>query len=302
MTELTTVRIAAGAGAFNWLPVFVAEKLGLFKQQGLQIDYVRLGAVGKATAAVREGSVDLAITPPEGAVTDYLDGGSLRVLAANSLRLPMSLVARPGLSDLTELRGARIGTSSLTEGTALYTQIALQRAGLFYPADYEFVLAGIHTARWLALQAGEIDCAPQPAPWNFLAERNGYRLLSELSDAIPEILFAAVIATADWAEGHRDMVERLLQVLAEAHELVNDPANDRVTQPIYQEITTPEAPDLAARGFAYTRDMGMWPPGLVVSPAALEATIDLMTRACLLAADQRTRATGVIDSSFLPTR
>jgi hypothetical protein len=83
---------------------------------------------------------------------------------------------------------------------------------------------------------------------------------------------------------------------------VNAPANDRVTQPIYQEITTPEAPDLAARGFTYTRDMGMWPAGLAVSPAALEATVDLMTRAGLLAADQRTAATGVIDSSFLPAR
>jgi predicted DsbA family dithiol-disulfide isomerase len=47
--------------------------------------------------------------------------------------------------------------------------------------------------------ASEIDCAPRPAPWDFLAERNGYHLLSELSDVIPEILFAAVIATADWA-------------------------------------------------------------------------------------------------------
>jgi ABC-type nitrate/sulfonate/bicarbonate transport system substrate-binding protein len=143
MAEFTQVRVAGGAGAFNWLPLFVAEELGLFEKRGLQIEYIRLGAVNRATAAVRDRSADLAITPPEGAVSDYLAGGDLRVLAANSLRLPMSLVARPGLNSLADLRGARVGTSSLTEGTALYTQIALQEAGLTYPGDYEFVLAGV---------------------------------------------------------------------------------------------------------------------------------------------------------------
>ncbi len=300
MAELAQIRVAGGAGAFNWLPLFVAEELGLFKKRGLQIEYIRLGAVNKATAAVRDRSADLAITPPEGAVSDYVAGGDLRVLAANSLRLPMSLVARPGLNSLADLRGARVGTSSLTEGTALYTQIVLQEAGLTYPGDYEFVLAGVHTARWQALQAGEIDCAPQPAPWNFLAEREGYNLLCELAEAIPEVVFAAVIGSAAWAEKNRQSVERFLESLAEAHEFVNDPAHDPVTQLIYQRITTPEAPELAARGFIYTRDLGMWPPGLVVSKAALDATADLMVRSGLITADQRTQAGGVLDDSFLP--
>jgi len=298
--DLTFVRLAGGAQGFNWLPVFVAEQLGLFAEYGLAIDFQRLGSVDKATTAVREGTADLAITPPEGAVADHVAGGELRIIAANSLRLPMSLVARPEIAGIAELRGKRIGTSSLTEGTAIYTQMMLQPQGLFYPADYEFVLAGVHTTRWAALQRGEIDCAPQPAPWNFLAERQGYRRIGEVNDVLPEIIFAGVIATAGWTARNRHTVRSLLAALAEAHDIVNDPANDAVTLPIYQRLTTPDDPDLAGRGLSYTRDLGMWPKNLAVAPNALAATVDAMIRAGLLAPELRAAAAGVLDPSFVP--
>lgn len=298
--DLTQVRFAGGAQGFNWLPVFVAEDQGLFAKYGLAIEYLRLGSVDKATTAVREGKADLAITPPEGAVSDYVSGGDLRIIAANSLRLPMSLVARPEIRGITELRGKRIGTSSLTEGTAIYTQMMLQPEGLSYPGDYDFVLAGVHTARWDALQKGEIDCAPQPAPWNFLAQRQGYHLIGEVNDVLPEIIFAAVIGNAGWTSQNRQTVAKLLAALSEAHDLVNDPAQDAVTLPIYQRITTPDDPDLAAMGLSYTRDMGMWPKNLEVVPTALESTVDVMVRAGLLAPERRAEAAGVLDPSFVP--
>jgi ABC-type nitrate/sulfonate/bicarbonate transport system substrate-binding protein len=300
MSERTRVRLAAGARGFNMLPVFVAEEEGLFDKHGLEVDLLLTGTVDRATAAVRDGGADLAITPPEGAVSDYVSGGALRIVAANSLRLPMSLVARSGIQNVAELRGARIGTSSLTEGTALYTQMVLQREGLFYPGDYDFVLCGMHTARWDALQTGEIDCAPQPAPWNYLAEREGYLLLCEINEIIPEIVFAAFVGSTTWAAQNRETVERLLRAMAEAHDLVNDPTRDEITLPIYQRITTPEEPELARRGLSSTRDMGMWPAGLEVPAAAWEATADLMVRAQLLTPEQRAAAAGVLDKTFLP--
>ncbi|WP_308467206.1 ABC transporter substrate-binding protein [Rathayibacter soli] len=298
MTEYATLRFAGGAQGFNWLPVFVAEEQGLFDRAGLKIEYLRLGSVGKATAAVRSGDADVAITPPEGAIVDHLTGGSLRIVGSNSQRLPMSLVARPGITELSGLKGGRIGTSSLTEGTSLYTRPLLATAGLTYPDDYEFVLAGVHTSRWDALQNGEIDAAPQPAPWNFLAESEGYGLLGEIPDVIPEIIFAAVIGNESWLTENRKAVTGLIGALAEAHDFVNDAANDAVTLPIYQRITTPDEPELAARGLTYTRGLGMWPASLRVSAKALEATIDVMIQAGLMTADRRADARGVVDLDF----
>ena len=292
--EPTTVRLAGGAQGFNWLPVFVADEQGMFDRRDVKIEYLRLGSVDKATTAVREGAADLAITPPEGAIADHLAGGGLRIIGSNSERLPMSLVARPGITDLAALRGKRLGTSSLTEGTAIYTRIMLKEAGLEYPRDYEFVLAGVHTARWSALQKDEVDAAPQPAPWNFLAEREGYGLIGEVAEVIPEIIFAALIADQTWLDAHRDVTRRILDALAEAHDFINDPANDAVTLPVYQRLTTPDDADLALRGLEYTRGLGMWPAGLRVSARALEATIDAMITADLMEPGQRAGAFGAL--------
>ncbi|MDX8479900.1 ABC transporter substrate-binding protein [Mesorhizobium sp. VK24D] len=293
------LRLAGGAQGFNWLPVFVADELGLFAKHGIAIEYKRLGSVDKATSAVLEGDADLAITPPEGAVANFVKGGELRIVAANAVRLPMSIVARPEIASLADLKGKRIGTSSLTEGTAIYTQIVLASQGLRYPGDYEFVLAGIHTKRWEALEAGEIDCAPQPAPWNFLAEDRGYKLIGEVNAFIPEIVFTAIIGRSSWLRANRDMVIRFVKALIEAHAITDDPMRQDVTLPIFQRITTPESPTLANRGLEYMRDMGMWPDRLAVPEKALRTTIDLMIRAKLLDEARCGEAMKVFDDSYL---
>lgn len=299
---LRPVRLAGAAQGFNWLPVFIADEQGLFDRRGLAVEYLRLGSVEKATLAVKEGTADLAITPPEGAVIDYLGGGSLRLIAINSQRLPMSMVSRPGIGALADLQGARIGTSSLTEGTAVYTTRMLATVGLNYPDDYSFVLAGVHTTRWDALRAGGIDAAPQPAPWNLLARREGFSDLGDIAQILPEIIFAAIVADLSWINSNAETASRLIDALAEAHEIVNDPAQDATTLPVYERITVPGDPELARAGFEYTRDLGMWPAGLRVSPNAFATNLEVMEGAGLITADQRTAAAGSIDDRFLQTK
>ena len=157
----------------------------------------------------------------------------------------------------------------------------------------------MHTARWEALQNGKIDCAPQPAPWNFLAKDAGYNLLGEVNSAIPEIVFAALVGKRSWLQQNQDTVQRLLKALIKAHGMTNDPRGEDIALRVFRRITTPESESLARRGLAYMRDMGMWPDGLAIPPKALETTIDLMIRANLLDASKREAARGVFDPRYL---
>jgi ABC-type nitrate/sulfonate/bicarbonate transport system substrate-binding protein len=293
------LKLVGAAQGFNWLPVYVASELGYFRDVGVEVELVKAGGVDKATRAVADGEVHLAITPPEGAISDHVAGGNLCIFAANSSRLPMSLVARPEVKTIADLRGKRIGTSSLTEGTAIYTQVMLAAHGLVYPGDYEFVLAGIHTARWEALLKGEIDAAPQPAPWNFLAADKGFRLLGEISQAIPEILFGALVARQAWLADNTALVSRLLKALDRAHRFVNEAPNTDACSAIFQRVTIKDDATLARRGFIAMRDLGMWPEHLRVSTLALETTIDLMVRANLLSHSQHERAKSTLDDRYL---
>lgn len=295
----TSFRLVGAAQGFNWLPVFVAIERGYFDEAGLDVELRKLGGVSQATQAVVDEEAELTITPPEGAIADFVAGGDLRIVASNSNRLPMSLVARPGIRSIEEMKGARVGTSSLTEGTAIYIQVMLAEHGLKYPGDYAFELAGIHTTRWDALQKGEIDAAPQPAPWNFLAEDEGYNLIGEIPDYIPEVVFAGIIGKKGWLDANPEVVTAFLRALDRGYEYANDAANEDECARIFQAITTRDDADLARRGFVYMRDSGMWPRHMEVTPRALETSIDLMIRAGLLEETRRGEAKGVFEPGYL---
>lgn len=295
--EPTLLRIGAGAAGFNWLPVFAAQRQGLFAANGLSVEVKRLGTVDKATAAVRTGEADMAITPPEGAIRDCVAGGNLRIIAGNVNRLPLSLIANPRFRRIEDLKGARLGTSSLTEGTALYTMEMLRRHGLSYPGDYEFAVVGVHPARWKALQEGTIDAAVQLIPLNFVAEDQGYANLGEVSDYIPEIAFTTLIVDRAWAGSHRSEIVRFLRALIEATRWVHDPANDPELETMTAQATQAEGP-YVRRALDYMRSKSVFSRDLSIPQAAFAKSVELMHKAGLADAALVAGAQAALDDSY----
>jgi NitT/TauT family transport system substrate-binding protein len=289
--------IGGGAVGFNWLPVLVAQRCGLFAKRALEVEVQRLGTVDKATAAVRDGTLNLAITPPEGAIRDCADGGNLRIIAGNVTRLPLSLIANPKFKQVEDLKGARLGTSSLTEGTALYTMEMLRQHGLHYPGDYTFAVVGVHPARWKALQEGTIDAAVQLIPLNFVAVDAGYPNLGELTDYIPEIVFTALIVDRRWAEQHRATVVAFLRCLIDATQWLYDPANDAPLLEITAQLTQAEG-KYGRQALDYMREKSVFPRDLAIPPAAFAKSIELMQKAGLADASLSANGQAVLDDSF----
>jgi ABC-type nitrate/sulfonate/bicarbonate transport system substrate-binding protein len=292
-----TLRVGGGAVGFNWLPVIAAQREGMFARRGLTIEIHRLGAVDKATAAVRNGELDLAITPPEGAIRDCAVGGSLRIIGGNVNRLPLSLIANPRIHRIEDLRGTRLGTSSMTEGTALYTMEVLRQHGLKYPGDYEFAVVGVHPARWKALQEGTIDAAVQLIPLNFVAEDAGYANLCEVSDYIPEIVFTAIVVDDATAKKRRDDVVAFLAAVMEGTRWVYDAGNNEKLSAMVKDLTQAEG-KYVRQALKYMRAKKVFPYNLAISETAFNKSLELMRKANL--ADERLIASArlVLDDSY----
>ncbi|PBJ19925.1 NMT1/THI5 like protein [Pseudomonas ogarae] len=289
--------LAGGALGFNWLPVYVAKKLGIFARHGLDVELKRMGSVDKATAAVLAGEADLAITPPEGAIANAVGGGGLRILAGNVNRLPLTLVAHPRFKSIEDLRGAVLGTSSLTEGTAIYTREMLLQHGLTIN-DYSFSVVGVHPARWVALQERTIDAAVQLIPLNFVAIDQGYTDLGEVSDYIPEIVFTALVGDRAWAMANEDKLVALLRSLKEATAALYDARDDEAALSILEEITQSDR-SYAWRSLGYMREKGVFARSLEVPDVAYRKTIELMIKADLLNASDTEVAMAVLDDTWL---
>jgi len=296
-TQLREVNIGAGAAGFNFLPIFLAQHFGLFARRGIAVTVKRMGTTDKATAALATGDLDIAMTPPEGAIASYANGGPLRIVGGNLNSLPLTLIANPRFKQPEDLRGASLGTSSLTEGTALYTIEILSRHGLHYPGDYEFALVGVHTARWEALKAGTLDAAVQLVPLNFVALDAGYSNLGNAYDYLPDIAFISILVDENWAHANREVLVNVLAAIKEATDLMYDPNNDATSLALANEVVRTELKYLL-QSLDLLRDKNMVPRDLAVPAAALATSIRLMRSAGLLAEDTAKDPHAAIDDSY----
>ena len=179
MREIT---VGVVAPAYVNVPLWVAQQRGLLERRGLRATERILGTTHGVTNALRDGEVDIALTAPEGSIADAVAGGPLRVVAGLIDRPPLSMIAIPRHHTFGDLRGGRIGTSSLTEGTRHVAERMLAAHGLTYPADYDFALEGSHVERWKALQAGTIDAALQMIPYDDIATDAGFTNLGPVTE------------------------------------------------------------------------------------------------------------------------
>jgi ABC-type nitrate/sulfonate/bicarbonate transport system substrate-binding protein len=268
-----TVEIAFVAPAFVCFPVWVAQERGLFEASGVDCAVDIVGTTDGVTQALTSGRSQLAIGPAEGFALLASAGSPFGLIAANANRAPLRLVADPSISSIGELRGKRLGTSSLGEGTATIIKTMLAAHGLSYPEDYEFVLAGAHPQRWEALQAGHIDACLQLIPFDYIAEDAGYRVLGAASDYMPDYVFSAVAADLQWARTRPQTVTGLLSALSKATDWAGSHRDEAAA--IIARATR-SGPAHARRGLDYMLDDGVVSADLHINRDGLEAVFAAM--------------------------
>jgi ABC-type nitrate/sulfonate/bicarbonate transport system substrate-binding protein len=287
MREIT---VGVVAPAYVNVPLWVAQERGFLQRRGLSATERILGSTHGVTSALRDGRVDVALTAPEGSIADAVAGGPLRVVAGLIDRPPLSLIALARHAAVDDLRGGRIGTSSLTEGTRHVAERMLAAHGLAYPADYEFALEGSHVERWKALQAGTIDAALQMIPYDDLATDAGFTDLGPATGAF-SFNAACVRLPADPA-----VVTPFLQALAEASHWFHDHVEESAAIAAARTSMEPRYALSACRKLAAD---GVIPPGLRAAPEALAAAVGALRSSGLIPPDGPDPIAVAVDYSYL---
>jgi ABC-type nitrate/sulfonate/bicarbonate transport system substrate-binding protein len=290
MTTMREITVGVVAPAYVNVPLWVAQERGYLERRGLSATEQILGSTHGVTSALRDGRVDVALTAPEGSIADAVAGGPLRVVAGLIDRPPLSLIALARHRTVDDLRGGRIGTSSLTEGTRHVAERMLAAHGLAYPADYEFALEGSHVERWKALQAGTIDAALQMIPYDDLATDAGF---TDLGPATGPFSFnaACVRLPADPA-----VVTPFLQALAEASEWFRGHVEETAAIAAARTSMEPRYALSACRKLAAD---GVIPPGLRSAPEALAAAIGALRSSGLIPPGGPDPVAVAVDYSYL---
>jgi NitT/TauT family transport system substrate-binding protein len=273
MREIT---VGVVAPAYVNVPLWVAQERGFLERRGLSATERILGSTHGVTNALRDREVEIALTAPEGSIADAVAGGPLRVVAGLTDRPPLSMIALPRHHDFGDLRGGRIGTSSLTEGTRHVAERMLAAHGLSYPADYDFALEGSHVERWKALQAGTIDAALQMIPYDTMAVDAGFTNLGPVTEEF------ALNAVCIRLPAERAELTPFLQALAEAAEWFRGHVAESAD--IAAKRTSIE-PRYALRACQALAADGVIPGDLRSSPGALAAVTGALRSSGLIPAE-----------------
>jgi NitT/TauT family transport system substrate-binding protein len=207
------------------LPLYVAEKEGLFAKEGVKVEFVTFASAIERDTALQAGQVDGVNGDLVAIVLNARAGVKALVtsmsLGASAKEGRFALFAAPSskIRTLADLKGQKVAVSFNTVQDYV-TDGLLEEAGM-KPTDVEKVGVPKVPIRFQMLMGGQVQAAALPDPMGALAEAQGARLVASDTDAkrnlSPIVYFFTRAALKEKAEAFT----RFYKAYREAVKLIN---------------------------------------------------------------------------------
>jgi len=175
--EQAKVTIAVGGKpSLYYLPLTLAERLGYFTDEGLQVEIVDFAGGAKALQAMMGGSADVVCGGFDHVVLMRAKGQKLKAFALQvatpALSLGIATKLAANYRSPKDLKGMKIGVSAPGSSTHIFVNHLLASAGLA-PDDVSIIGVGTGPAAAAAMQAGHLDAIANIEPTMTLLEESG---------------------------------------------------------------------------------------------------------------------------------
>ena len=165
-----------GKNLLYYLPLTVAEQLGYFKAEGLDVTIVDFAGGSRALQAVVGGSADVVSGAFEHTVNMQFKGQRMRAFvlqgAAPQIVLGINPKTMAGYKALADLKGKKIGVKAPGSSTNVMLNFVLAKAGL-KPSDVSVIGVGAGNGAVAAMRSGQIDAISNLDPVITLLQRSG---------------------------------------------------------------------------------------------------------------------------------
>src|SRR6266496_4180316 len=164
------------AHAVPYAMPWVADEMGLFKKYDIDFAFVYIPSSSTATSAILGNNVEVGLLGGVGIVNAYVNGATDLVFIGSIKNImTQSVLAKPYITKLEQLKGKRIGVTRIGNNTHFFTVQALRRAGMNPDKDITFVQTGGEAETLGALVSGRIDAATLLPPSDARAIAQGFR-------------------------------------------------------------------------------------------------------------------------------
>jgi ABC-type nitrate/sulfonate/bicarbonate transport system substrate-binding protein len=202
------LRYGYSATSIVLLPLKVAVDHGFYREQGLEVEQVLIGA-GVMAAAQLAGEVDYTNSYPA-TIHSAAQGAPLRIVSTVVGAPLFALMARPEIRSIADLRGKPVGITTRGGAVDKVTRALLTDAGLDADTDVTILPAGGQVTVLLdALLSGRVQAAALSPPWFVRARDQGLRVLVRTPDVLHEPQNGLSV-TVDRLTQQRDQVRRVV--------------------------------------------------------------------------------------------
>jgi len=251
--------------------LWAAWRRGYFEREGLDVEVVLMRGTAPAVQAMIAGSISAGLMANDGPIAAVEQGIDIAMIAGSS-KITHMLIGGKNYKTYEDLRGATIGSSTLTSGTAFVLRRALKTKGLEYPRDYKLLNVGGTASSFAALSAGQIAAAMQAVPNAFQAQEAGFNVIGRIADIFPNYLLSAYSVRRSWAEKNRPRVVGFLKAVLRAKKWFEA---DKKTATEFLAKEFQLKPSLAEKGLEYYLTNQAWHPELDIELDGLKTVVEI---------------------------
>ncbi len=165
-----------GKNLLYYLPLTIAESLGYFKDEGLDVTIADFAGGSRALQAMIGGSADVVSGAFEHTINMQVKGQRLRAFVlqgrAPQIVLGVNPKTMPNFKNIAELKGKKLGVTAPGSSTNVLANFVLGKAGL-KPGDVSIIGVGAGSGAVAAMRSGQIDAISNLDPVITLLARSG---------------------------------------------------------------------------------------------------------------------------------
>lgn len=208
------LRVGIPGLSAEFAPVWAANDRGFLKKQGFETEVIAMQGGTQLAQAIIAGSIPIAVMG--GAyLTAAVRGADLVMIATHMDKLPYSLIVKPGIKRIEDLKGTRLAISRFGSSSDAGLRLALQKLGINPEKEVTIVQVGGQTERFAALKAGTVDGTVVIPPLSGAAQRLGYNGLINMTKLGIPYPQEGVVVSRKLLGARREMVSRFLKAYIE---------------------------------------------------------------------------------------
>ena len=211
------VRMSISAVDVSFLTAGLALKRGMFRDEGLDLELIRMNANVSITA-LATGDIDYTMVFAS-VVRGALRGMPMRVVASFMDSSTHLLIARPEYKTIRDLKGKTLAVSNYGATSDVAARMMMKHGGVDPEKELKIIQLGAERGRYAALKEGIVDVAVLSPPTDTDAQRNGFRVLSRFHELF-KLPFTGIGANLKKLREKPDEVKRMVRAMLKANRFV----------------------------------------------------------------------------------